>query len=183
MKIDEVVETMQAPDLSILTQRYVNANIDYWKNSSYIADIDQFQVKKLNDTYSVWNNNQLVATASLQNHIVDKVWVNPKYRGQKIFSKLLWFYKTRENISPLILGPIHSSNMQEVVKGLSRFRKYWSNGTEKHPFSVDTLDNFYSYESPTEWKLYLENSGDFQDWPRYTTGIDFIKEDYNWPID
>jgi hypothetical protein len=182
MKTNEVIETMKAPSLAILTQKFVNTNIDKWNSSPHIGDIENYQVKKHDNQYSIWDTNTLIATSSLNNHIVDQVWVNPEYRGQKIFSKLLWFYKTRENMSPLILGPIHSAEMQEVVKGLSRFKKYWSNGHETRPFSIDTLDNFYSYEAPTEWSLYLENSGNFSDWPRFTTGNAFIKEDYNWII-
>ena len=180
MKITEIIETMRGVSYNNIAQYYVNTNAQTWFQSAHIGDIENYQVKKHDNQYSIWDTNTLIATTTLTNNVVDKVWVNPEYRGQKIFSKLLWFYKTRENISPLILGPIHSPEMQEVVKGLSRFKKYWSNGHETRPFSIDTLDNFYSYEAPTEWSLYLENSGNFSDWPRFTTNSDFIRESYDY---
>jgi hypothetical protein len=74
--------------------------------------------------------------------------------------------------------------MQEVIKGLSRFNKYWYNirTNEKEPFSLDTLDNFYSYLSPTPWRLMLENIGEF-DWPMFAKNKSFVTESYEPYID
>lgn len=116
----------------------------------YIADIENYKVLQDGIYYSIWDDNTIVAVASLsdENNTVDDVWVDPEHRGKKLFSALLWFFKTRLNRSPLILGKIHSEDMQEVVKGLSRFNKKWVNieTDEIQPFSLDTLDNFYQSE-------------------------------------
>lgn len=163
-----------------------------WKNGKHIADIEQFKVL-VNDSehipgasvYTLWHNDTLVSFASLVgDREVDGVWVHPEYRGQRILSKLLWFFKTRLNKSPLILGDIHSTDMQEVVKGLSRFEKKWYNvkTNEVEPFRLETLDNYYSSLKPTPWRLMLENDGEFN-WPMFNTGVMFMKEAYEPYID
>ena len=179
--------TMRGPSYENLANKYAMDNSARWKNDGqYIADIEDYRVLKNKghessvDHYSLWDNDELVAFALLSiDNVVDGVWVNPSYRGQKIFSAMLWFFKTRLNRSPLILGDIHSTDMQEVVKGLSRFNKKWINlrTHEQEPFSLDTLDNFYSNANPTKWRLMLENTGEFDNWPMFK-GNGFIKEAY-----
>jgi hypothetical protein len=95
---------------------------------------------------------------------------------------MLWFFKTRMNRSPLMIGQVHSKIMQDVVKGMSRFNKSWINikTNEKQPFSIDTLDQYYSYLSPTNWRLILENSGEFN-WPMKGGG--FVIESYEPYVD
>ena len=188
MKIDEISEmTMRGPDYNDIAHKLAKDNVEKWQTGKHIADIEQFKVK-VNDSeqlpgallYTLWDKDTLVAFAAVIGHNeVDGVWVNPDYRGQRIFSKILWFFKTRLNKSPLILGDIHSKDMQEVIKGLSRFEKKWINirTQEIQPFSLDTLDNFYSSARPTAWRLMLENDGEFN-WPMFRTGMQFMKEDY-----
>lgn len=188
MKINEVTEmTMRGPDYNKLANNLAATHADKWKTGNHIADIEQYKVlANMSDLvpgathYSLWDNELLVAFALLTpGNEVDGVWVNPQYRGQRLLSKLLWFFKTRLNKSPLIMGDIHSKDMQEVVKGLSRFDKKWINikTQEVQPFSIDTLDNFYSYVKPTAWRLMLENDGEFN-WPMFRSGLSYIKEDY-----
>ena len=192
MKIKELTEmTMRGPDYNSLANKLAASNEVNWKNGKHIADIEQYKVLARESEqlpgathYSLWDNEKLVAFASIvSGNEVDGVWVHPEYRGQRLLSKLLWFFKTRLNISPLMLGDIHSTMMQEVVKGLSRFNKYWYNikTNEKEQFSLDTLDNFYSYSKPTAWRLMLENDGEFN-WPMYN-GASFVKEAYEGFID
>jgi len=160
------------------------------KICDHIGDIDKFVVKKYNNFYSLWDNAIFVAMASLNNEyipIVDHVWVNKDYRGQKIFSKMLWFFKTRLNHPQLLLGDIHSSDMQEVVKGLSRFTKSWyKDGTIK-PFDLKTLSSYYSPLQPTGWHLLLENTGNFSNWPKFNNSLDglpdYIRESYDWQVE
>jgi hypothetical protein len=184
MKISEITNemTMRGPDLSLQAEQYARYHESTWKqHGKHIGDIEQYNVLKYENQYSVWHNDQIVACATLsEDNVVDKVWVSKNYQGLKIFSMLLWFFKTRLNRSPLTIGNVHSKMMQEVVKGLSRFEKYWRNihTDQKEPFSVETLDNFYSYLKPTEWVLILENNGDFSDWPMFNTNSDFIREPY-----
>ena len=188
MKIDEISEmTMRGPDYNDIAHKLAKDNVEKWQTGKHIADIEQFKVKVNNSEqlpgallYTLWDKDTLVAFAAVIKHNeVDGVWVNPDYRGQRIFSKILWFFKTRLNKSPLILGDIHSKDMQEVIKGLSRFEKKWINirTQEIQPFSLDTLDNFYSSARPTAWRLMLENDGEFN-WPMFRTGMQFMKEDY-----
>ena len=188
VKINEISEmTMRGPDLSTVGDKFAQTNMDAWKNGTHIADIEQYEVKKNSgplpnsDHYSLWDGDILVAFATLtHDDVVDGVWVNEKYRGQKLFSMMLWFFKTRLNRSPLMIGDIHSRDMQEVVKGLSRFEKKWYNirTHEVEPFSLDTLDNYYSFLKPTPWRLMLENDGEFN-WPMFRTGAQFMKEAYD----
>jgi len=185
MKISEM--TMHGPDFSIQAEQFANKYKTRWlKYGKYIADIADYKVLQDGIYYSVWDNEIVVAVCSLSNseNKIDDVYVNPEYRGNKIFSMMLWFFKTRLNRSPLMLGEVHSSMMQEVIKGLSRFNKYWINikTNEKQPFSIETLDNFYSYMNPAPWRLMLENSGEFVDWPMYNTG-GYVKESYNPYLD
>lgn len=185
MKIEEM--TMRGPDYNNLASKLAKDYAPKWKTGEYIADIEQFKVLVSNSeqipgalTYTLWDGDKLAAFASLVGgNEVDGVWVDSDYRGQRILSKLLWFFKTRLNKSPLILGDIHSKDMQEVVKGLSRFEKKWYNirTKEVEPFSSETLDNYYSLDRPTAWRLMLENDGEFN-WPMYRTGIKFMQEDY-----
>lgn len=188
MKITDITEmTMRGPDYNKLANKLAKDNASIWKTGKHIADIEQFKVR-LSDSeqlpgallYTLWEQDTLVAFAALVGgNEVDGAWVNPEYRGQRILSKLLWFFKTRLNKSPLILGDIHSKDMQEVVKGLSRFEKKWFNirTHEVEPFNLATLDNYYSSSRPTAWRLMLENDGEF-DWPMFNTGVLFMKEDY-----
>jgi len=188
MKINELTEmTMSGPDLSKQAEQFANRNKERWyAHGKHIADIENYKVLQDGIYYSLWDDTVLVAACSLSNSAneVDDVYVNPTYRGKKIFSMMLWFFKTRLNRSPLMLGQVHSKMMQEVIKGLSRFEKYWYNirTLEREPFALVTLDNFYSHLSPTPWRLMLENTGKF-DWPMFTENKSFITEPYEPYID
>ena len=174
--------TWRGPDYSNLAKKFGEEHSELWlTHGKYIADIEQYQVRQYNDYYSLWYRNQLIAYTSLNDkNIVDDIWVKEEYRGQKIFSKMLWFYKSRLAKNPLFLGKIHSPDMQEVVKGLSRFKKQWHNikTGQNEPFDIDTLNNFYSSGGSTDWRIMIENTGDFSDWPMFKTGSSYIKEDY-----
>jgi len=180
--------TMRGPDLSKQAQDFVDKYQDHWKkHGKYIADIEKYRVLQDRIYYSLWNNDeQIIAAVALYNadNTVDDAWVHPAYRNQKIFSKILWFFKTRLNKTPLLLGQVHSNIMQEVIKGLSRFEKNWFNvrTLEKKPFSLETLDDFYSWGQVTPWRLMLENAGDFSEWPMFS-GQGFVLETYEGYID
>ena len=180
MKISEM--TMKGPDLSLQAEQFANKNKDHWyKHGKHIADIENYKVLQDGIYYSMWNDTTLIACCSLSDNdnIIDDVYVSPEHRGNKLLSMMLWFFKTRLNRSPLMIGQVHSKMMQEVVKGLSRFDKYWYNvkTNKKEPFSLDTLDDYYSYFNPTDWRLILENTGDFSAWPMFS-GNGFVMESY-----
>ena len=96
---------------------------------------------------------------------------------------MLRFFKTRLNRNQLLLGAVHSKDMQEVVKGLGRFNKKWYNidTNETKPFDIDNLDDYYSYLGPTSWRLMLENTSNFN-WPMFNNN-GFVKESYQSYID
>lgn len=179
--------TMRGPDLSDQAEKFANMHKEQWyQQGKHIADIENYKVIQDGVYYSLWDDATLVSYCSLSDdNIVDNVYVTPSYRGKKIFSMMLWFFKTRLNRSPLMIGKVHSTDMQEVVKGLSRFNKQWYNikTGENATFELDTLDNYYSHLQPTEWRLMLENSGDFSDWPKYTEWKCFITEAYEPYVD
>lgn len=174
--------SMRGPNFDKVAQKFGEENSQRWLvQGEYIADIEQFRVLKYESLYSVWSGDILVAFTSLNHNVVDDVWVSEEYRGQKIFSKILWFYKTRLNVNPIVLGKVHSPAMQEVVTGLSRFKKSWENIAtgERIEYSPVTADRFYSGWKVTDWRLILENDGDFSDWPKFATGKSFIYENYS----
>lgn len=183
MKSNEFINEMtwRGPDYSELAKKFGESNAELWKTQGkYIADIEQYKVYQYNNYYSMWDDNQLVAFSSLKDNIVDDVWVKLEYRGQKLFSKLLWFYKSRLAINPLIIGGVHSPMMQEVIKGLSKFNKHWYNVKthQVEPFDLNTLNDYYSGHGITDWRIMIENMGDFSGWPMFRTGSSYIKEDY-----
>ena len=161
-----------------------------WKSEGgHIGDIDDFKVLKYYTMYSVWDDGKLIACTSLSEDeipVVDTVWVDKNRRGEKLLSKLLWFYKSRLGHSKLLLGDTHSMNMQEIVHGgLRRFAKSWYNidTGEKIKLDPSDLDKYYDEHFPTKWRVMLENSGDFSAWPKFNTGTDFIRENYDWQIE
>lgn len=174
--------TMRGSNFDAQAENFGKISIQFWKkNGKHIADIEEYRVVKCDGYYSLWNvDDQLIAYCLLSDfdNKVDNIWVSKEYRGKKIFSMMLWFFKTRLNKDYLVLGSVHSTDMQEVVKGLSRFNKTWMNiyTGEKRPFDVTTLDDYYSYMKPTDWRLVLENDGEFG-WPMFN-GNGFIKESY-----
>lgn len=175
---------MRGMDFSKQDNRYADENKLIWKEQgTYIADIEKFKVLQYGKYYSLWDSDQLVGFCSLMNSIVDDAYVDEEYRGQKIFSLMLWFFKTRLDHDQLIIGSVHSPMMQEVVKGLSRFEKFWINleTNEKIAFDPVNVDEYYSYLMPTKWRLVLENTGEFN-WPMFNSD-GFVKESYYPYID
>jgi len=186
LEINEM--TMRFSNMDKIATKYVNQNKEtWWDDGVHIGDIEDYNLRKYDMIYSLWDKDVLVASTSLDTNKtipeVDKVWVNPDYRGQKIFSKMLWFYKTRLHHSQLLLGEIHSSDMQEVIKGLSRFTKSWYKDGVVEPFDLNTVDNYYSWAESTGWQIILENNGKFVGWPKFAGGDDWIKQSYEGFVD
>ena len=185
MKVNEIITnemTMRSVDFDKRVPKYGEYNPAVWRTGDHIGDIQQFQLRKLDNYYSLWDREYLIAYIMLTTDaipIVDDVWVSPRMQGQKIFSKLLWFFKTRLNHTKLMMGHLHSPKMQEVLGGLSSFKKFWTDGIQWIPFDPDTTDDFYSVEGPTKWRLVLENNGDFSMFPKFTTGKNMMMEAYD----
>jgi hypothetical protein len=183
MEEGEIDETLRGPNFDTLSQKFGEKNYEKWKNiGKHVGDIENFKVLQDGIHYSVWDNDTLVAFTSLSDtNVVDDVWVNPAYRGKKVFSMLLWFYKTRLGRDKLMLGPVHSPQMQEIVKGLSRFNKNWVNVNthEIEPFSIDTLNDYYSSGRITPWRLMLESQLSGIEWPMFNTNSSYILESFS----
>lgn len=154
-----------------------------WKKSDVIANLDDMDVRKSGDFYNLWSGDELVffskVTKKDDGHVVDDVYIAPKFRGKQIFSKMLLFFKTREHMNRLIFGDVHSDDTVSLLKsgGFKLFKKYWVNKQgEVKDFSPATVDDFYKTGN---WKLVLENFDDsFDDYPRFSGG-GYIKESYD----
>lgn len=183
MKTHEITSEMAHPagDYTASADHYASLNKDTWmQQGNNIADMDNFTIRKYKNTYSVWDNDTLVACADiLPNEIptVDNVWVNENYRGQRLFAKLIWFFITRLNYKQLLLGESHSALMREAIKNLSNVPKVWYNVKTKQtePFSIDTMDKYYAIPF-NEWMLMFTENG-LKDWPM-RNGKGFTKESY-----
>jgi hypothetical protein len=135
------------------------------KNSgsfTHVGDIDGFRVSTDGKFYLVLDTEKVIAICALTRpsnggYVVDDAWVDSKYTGKRLFSKILWFLSSRESFNPLYFGNVHSDETYDFLKsgGFSKFKKTWVNHTLnlEEPFSVDTIDKFYS---STKWKLKLE---------------------------
>ena len=182
---------MRAGNFDKKATEFGAANANRWGRGEHVGDIDSFTIKKDGIYFSVWDNEILIAYSSLSTQkpaVVDDVWVSGEYRGQKLFSKLLWFYKSRMGQNKLVLGDVHSKDTQDIVTsgGLSRFTKSWVNirTNQTEPFDPATVDNFYSWMGPTPWRLMLENDGDFTSWPAFNSeSTGYIKQSYDWQIE
>lgn len=182
MKLSEIDETWNGPSFAAVAADFGKMNTNLWKaKGTHIADIEKFKVIKYNNYYSIWDNEILVAYTSLTGNEVDDVWVNENYRGQKVFSKLLWFYKSRLGNDTLMLGKIRSPEMREVVKGLSSFNKKWKNikTGDEAPFDTDTSGKYYSNAGITDWRVVIENNNNITEWLMFNEGLSFIKESYS----
>lgn len=184
--LDEM--TMRAGNLQQMAQSAIDLNRDELLSGKHIGDIDvSFKVLKGKDTYSIVKDDDLVASILLTKKfdlpVVENAWVKKEYRGKKWFSKLLWFMKVHEGMDKILIGDIHSSDMQEVVKNLSRFDKHWFDGKSVDNFSADTYKDYTGASKKTSWYLMLENDGDFSDWPRFENKGRSLKEWYDWQIE
>jgi hypothetical protein len=135
-------------------------------NNEQIGKIDSFVVKQHLFTVSVWDGNQMIGIATIDNIpnqycLIDNLWVISSLRGKKLLSKLLLFLKIDRGYNKLALADVHSDDTYDLLKagGLKSFKKHWENRQGKiEEFSVDTIDDFYG---AGWWKLVLENTEDF----------------------
>lgn len=163
-----------------------------WRRHDHVGDMEDLTVRCSNEQYSVWDEETLIAAARLTKGdpaLVRNIWVSSAYRNQRILSKLLWYFKTRELQHRMILGPLHSRDTQLVVsKGLKSFTKSWFNlkTGEVVPLTPDTIDikntKFYSHSGETEWRVLLEMPCTelfMVAWPKFREHQDFMLEAYS----
>jgi len=189
--LDEM--TMRAGRLNDrVAQQIVDANKDTWYQSARIGEIAQYDLRLSDKMYSLWDGDQYVASARLEDSDrmgmseVNLLHVDAKYREQKILSRLLWNFKSRQNRKQLVLNQIHSDDLYSIIVGggLSRFEKFWIDQSgQTKPFDNNTINQFYSHGGPTGWRLVLENSYDLSFFPKFSPGTNWLLEDYSWQIE
>jgi hypothetical protein len=78
-----------------------------------------------------------------------------------LFALFLWFLKTREGISRIVIGDSHSRDTIESIKRISaRFKTSWYNRNTEEivPYTPETIDRYYSTASATPLVVILENT-------------------------
>ena len=166
------------------------------KKFKHVGDIDEFSIYRDLMTFVIIDGGmEIVLVGRIDNvpHYgtkVDDVWVDEEQSGKRLFSKFLWFLRSREGFSPLYFGNVHSSETYELLKsgGFSKFKKTWVNDYENsaEEFTPQTLDKFYT---SSKWKLKLESTGQLEELveevgaARFSSVHDsWIKLSYDWQI-
>ena len=212
MKLSELKEMAhRSGDLKSTADAFAAKSEPLLKDSKHVGDIEEYVVRSDGEFYSVWTSSIPKSTftepgESLDNYdemvamvkvvktthdyvIVDALWTKREFRGKKIMAKLLWFLKSRENYSKMLIGIHHSDDTYNILKsgGLSKFKhRYWfdpkSGSTEE--FDPSTIDNFYSSEK-SKWSLMLEERDDgLTSMPHFNTmEAGFSTQAYEWQIE
>ena len=204
MKLNQIMEMpIQGGQLRSQADSFASMIEPKFTEVEPIADIDNMSVKKIaagnGFHYALFSGSEMVLVAfvkptdknmypvlksSAQKMAeVDDVWVKKEFEGKKLYSKFLWFLKSREGYHRLMLGKVQSDDTINFLKagGLSKFDKTWQNtatgGVEK--FDSSEMDKFYKTQN---WRLVLESdSTEFDDYNRFNTGR-WIQESYDWQI-
>ena len=172
-------------------------HIDYPKikhNFKHIGDIDNLAVYSNSSYYLLLEDEKIVLickTENIQNYgtMIDDVWVDSTLSGKGLFSKILWFLYSRQNLHPLYFGAVHSDETYELLKrgGFSKFKKTWVNDylNAEEPFDKDNLDKYYT---SSKWKLKLEATDELKELKEEVSQFRFLidgytKCAYDWQIE
>jgi hypothetical protein len=134
----------------------------------HIGDVEIYQCFQYQSVIFLFDSNEIIFICSIEDSNIEKgakkidsVWLDYAYEGKKIYSKVLWFLRSREGIKKLIFGDHHSEDTYKILAkgGLSGFDKTWVNSEtgEREKFSTETIDKYYNDASGT-WKLMLESN-------------------------
>ena len=190
MKLSQIKEmAIKGGHLRKLANDFADKHKHEWFNFPHVADIDDMEVRHFKNVYVLFKDANPIAHFQVDAvagniAIVDGVWVAEIMSNKKVFSRFLWFLKSREHYSKIQLGDVHSHETYQllIAGGLSRFQKYWKNSStgEIIPYDVSSVEDFYR---SSKWKLFLESHDDsFDDFPRFNGG-GWIKESYEWQIE
>lgn len=170
------------------------------KNFKHIGDVEIYQCFQHGLMYFLLDRGEIIFVCKLEKFyglpeamMLDSVWLDKAYEGKKIFSKMLWFLRSREGFKQLVLGDNHSKDTFNLLKGggLSNFNKEWFNSKTKETdkFDLHTMDHFYKTK---DWKLILTSNKDGDDLTEevkndrfsFTTDLKygFTKSSYDWQI-
>lgn len=204
MKLQNLLETpLRGGDLRQAADTFASSGVALsFKDIEPIADIEEFKVKKLqkgnafNYALFVGDDMVLIALVKPLNKMmypllkidekaaeVDDVWVAKEFEGKRLYSKFLWFLKSREGYHQLLMGKVQSDVTIAFLKagGLSKFEKTWRNTAtgEVRAFNPAAMDEFYG---TSNWRVVLEStSTEFDDYNRFNEG-NWIQESYDWQI-
>lgn len=203
MRLHDLCEApLDGGDLRPSADKFAASMIPKFQDTAPIADIEEFSVKKLQAGngyhYALFSGGDAVLLAFVKPldkmmypvlkiagkaAEVDDVWVAADQVGKRIYSKFLWFLKSREGFYQLMTGKVQLDDTIKFLRagGLSKFNKTWQNTAtgEIQNFDAGDMDKFYSTRN---WRLVLENeSTEFDDFSRFNTGR-WIEESYDWQI-
>ena len=174
---------IRAGNFDAMAERFGIIHQDEWYTVSIVAKLDDFDIRKHKDFYSVWDSDVLIffmktrkKNADIE---IDDIWTLKEYRGKRIFSKMIAFLKTREKVSRIFLGSVHSDDTFNLIKngGFKSFTKYWLNSKTniRSDFDIADVEQYYNSR---EWIFVLENEIDYGNYPRFN-GDGYIKESYD----
>lgn len=185
MKLQDITEmTMRAGHMDQHLNQFFKNIAKQKTEFKHVGDIENIQVLFKEQIYLLTKDATPLAFFQVYdeapNAILKVAFVDAPFRKQGIFSKFIWFLKRNEGYKRIILGDVHSPDTIAAVDYIShRFNVYWDNGKEQQPYQADIVDRFYSNFQPTEWRLVLENEGDFSSWPKFYNIAD-IHTWYEW---
>lgn len=178
---------------------YFERNRDKFK---HIGDVETYQCFMYDSTMVLLDEERIIFVCAVEFTLIDpeakkidSVWLDSSYEGKNIYSKVLWFLRSREGVKKLILGDQHSEDTLKILRGggLSSFTKTWINTKtgEQEAFSPDTLDKYYQNFN-VDWKLVLESNAEGDEITeivknfRYSFVTDvtlgFVNSAYDWQI-
>jgi len=139
---------------------------------SHVGDMNEADVLFKNEVYLIVLNTKSIAFFQVVKRgntaLVQNMYVVPEHRKEGWMSMFLYFLKQNEGYARIQLGDRHSEDTIEAVKRISkRFKVYWEKDGKRYPYTVDTIDKFYSLDAPSGWNIILENDGIFIDYPKF----------------
>jgi len=146
-------------------------------DGSHVGDIEELRVfsrtRSPNVDYAIFNDDdKIIGFFMMVRSTLDVIYIIPDFLGEDLLAKILFFLKRNEDFSKIIIGDRQSeATIKKAVKKVyARFdRAVWVNDEtkEEEPYNPENLEKYYSLKRPTGWKLVLENSFDFSDWPKF----------------
>jgi hypothetical protein len=156
-----------ADHYSLSIKKFFNTNKNKFK---HVGDVEIYPCYTLDNIYILLHNNEIIFICTLTTYWqddeiddkvkqLDSVWLDKSFEGKKIYSKVLWFARSRLGIKRIVFGDQHSDDTYQLLKGggLSAFTKSWYNKStkERKQFSSASIDDFYN---SLDWKLILESN-------------------------
>ena len=188
---------MKAGSLDYNLSRYFKRYCDDHSKFEHVGDIEHYKVLKDQDIYFLTTSDVGVAFFEVKvygesedlpyknSSLINVVYVDAPFRGKNILEKFIWFLKKHESSSKILMGDVHSAMMVSAIQKLSkRFDTSWVKKDQKIKYDPAKLDDFYNSSGTTGWQIMFENSGIFENWPRFfnDSSPDF-RQLYDWLIE